>query len=94
MKFQRNPTRTQVVMIVLMATAFLALTIWAIPELVGVLSPESEDTYSEWVWDLPLWAVLTIATLHVIAGVLLVWSAGHFLEGYSARRKQEKRSRP
>ena len=85
---QRKPTRVQKAMIFLMALAFTALLLWAIPELIGVVSPAAEDTYSEWVWDLPLWAVLVIAGLHAVAGLLFVWSAGHFIEGY--RRRKEK----
>lgn len=91
--FRRAPTKVQKLMIVLMAIAFGALGIWLIPELIGVFSPAAEDTYSEWVWDLDLWAVLSIAGVHGIAGVVLVWSAGHFIEGYSRRRKLEKRTR-
>lgn len=87
-----KPTRVQWLMIGLMAVAFGALLVWTVPELIGVFSPDQEDTYSEWVWDLPLWGTLIIVTLHGIAGVLLIWSAGHFLEGRSARRKIEKRS--
>lgn len=90
---RRKPTRIQKVMIVLMAIAFAALGLWAVPEVLGVLSETAEDTYSEWVWDLDLWAVIGIAALHGIAGVLMVWSAGHFIEGYARRRKVEKRTR-
>ena len=83
---QRKPTKVQVVMISLMAVAFTSLALWLIPEIKGILGKADEDTYSEWVWDLPLWATLTIALFHLVAGVLFVWSAGHFLEGWNARR--------
>lgn len=76
-------------MIVLMGVAFGALALWLIPELIGVFSLAAEDTYSEWVWDLDWWAVLSIAALHGVAGVTLVWSAGHFIEGYRRRRREE-----
>lgn len=89
MKFRRSPTKVQKVMIALMAVAFGALGLWLIPELIGVFSPAVEDTYSEWVFDLPPVWVLAIAGLHGVAGVVLVWSAGHFIEGYSRRRKEE-----
>lgn len=83
---QVAPTKVQKGMIGLMAVAWTSLLLWLVPEVTGILSPDAEDTYSEWVWDLPLWAILCIAVLHVIAGVLFIWSAGHFLEGWSARR--------
>jgi hypothetical protein len=86
MEKQRKPTPIQKVMIGLMAVAFASLALWLIPEVRGILGKEAEDTYSEWVWDLPLWATLTIAAFHLIAGVLFVWSAGHFIEGWAARR--------
>lgn len=73
-------------MIVLMIPVWVSLFLWLIPEVRGIVDPAAEDTYSEWVWDLPLWAMLTIAALHLVAGVLFVWSAGHFIEGFSARR--------
>lgn len=85
---RRAPTKVQVLMIVLMGIAFTALLLWAVPEVIGVVSPEAEDTYSEWVWDLPFWGVLLVAGLHGVAGVLFVWSAGHFIEGWSRRRRK------
>ena len=93
MIFRRRPTRVQWVMIALMAIAFAALLLWVVPEVLGIASPEAEDTFSEWVWDLPLPAVVLIALLFGIAGVLFVWSAGHFIEGYRRRRGIEKKDR-
>lgn len=83
---QRKPTPVQVAMITLMGLAYFFMATWLIPEVKGVLDPAAEDTYSEWVWDLPGWAVLSIAAFHLVAGVLFVWSAGHFIEGWNARR--------
>ncbi len=83
---QRKATPIQKTMIGLMAVAFLSLGLWLIPEVRGIFSKQPEDTYSEWVWDLPLWAMLAIAAFHLVAGVLFVWSAGHFIEGWQARR--------
>ena len=87
---RRRPTPIQTVMIVLMAVAFAALLAWTIPEVMGVLSPETEDTYSEWVWDLSGWQMLGIAGLHMTAGILFVWSAGHFIEGWKRRRPHDR----
>lgn len=83
---QRKATGVQNLMIGLMLIVWGSLFMWVVPEVRGIFNPADEDTYSEWVWDLPLWAVLTIAGLHLIAGVLFVWSAGHFIEGYMGRR--------
>jgi hypothetical protein len=77
-------------MIVLMAVAFAALLLWVIPEMLGVLSPNVEDTFSEWVWDLPWWAIGAVSILFVTAGLLMIWSVGHFWEGYVDRRRKEK----
>ena len=90
MKYQRRPTTVQTVMIVCMGVAFGALFIWLVPELLGAFSPAAEDTYSEWVWDQPLWQVLTIASLHMVAGIAFIWSAGHFIEGWKRRRDDER----
>lgn len=81
-----KPTKSQKAMIALMAVVWASLALWLIPEVRGVFNPNVEDTYSEWVWGLPLWAVLTLAVFHVVAGVLFIWSAGHFIEGWSRAR--------
>lgn len=86
---QVKPTRVQKVMIALMSGAIGLLALWLIPELAGVLSPEAEDTFSEWVWDLPLAAVIAISLLFVVIGVTFTWAAGHFIEGWRARRGEE-----
>lgn len=85
-KHRRSPTEVQRLMIFLMALAYGSLAVWLVPEIKGILSPASEDTFSEWVWDLPGWVMLSIAAFHLVAGVLFVWSAGHFVEGWAARR--------
>jgi hypothetical protein len=77
-------------MIGLMGAAFLAMFLWVIPELIGVFSEEAEDTFSEWVWDLPLWAILVIVVLFCVAGLLMIGASWHFLEGYGRRRRKEK----
>lgn len=78
-------------MIALMGLAFGALAAFLVPELIGVLSPGTEDTFSEWVWDLPTWAVWVVSVLFVLAGVPLIWAAGHFLEGNSRRKPKWRR---
>lgn len=85
---QREPTEVQKWMIGLMGCALLFFGAWLVPETVGVLSSGSEDTFSEWVWDLPLWAVLTASAISGLIGFLAVWAAGHFIEGWARRRKK------
>ena len=88
--FRRAPTKVQALMVGLMVIALTALLAWVVPELIGVFSENAEDTYSEWVWDLPFWGVATIVVLQCIAGLLLIGSSWHFLEGYGRRRRIEK----
>ena len=77
-------------MIVCVAVIVFALIAFAVIELSGVFDPAGEDTFSEWVFDLPLGWVLTIAGLSVVVGVVVVWSGGHYLEGWARRRKLER----
>ena len=76
-----------------MSIAFGSMLLWAIPELIGSFSPEAEDTYSEWVWDLPFFWLMVIVGLQTIAGLLMIGSNWHFIEGYFRRRKIEKNRR-
>ena len=88
--FRRTPTRRQWVMIVLMAIAFAALLLWLIPEFMGVFSADVEDTYSEWVWDLPLWALLVLSGFQAVIGLVMIASIWHYLEGWARRRRIER----
>jgi cytochrome bd-type quinol oxidase subunit 2 len=92
MEFRRSLTRVQKIMASLMTGVFLLLAVWLVPEIAGVISPEAEDTYSEIIFDLPWLAVLAVSALHLVAGVVFVWSAGHFIEGYRRRRGIEKQN--
>ena len=89
-KFRVKPTKTQAFMVGLMVIAFSAMLLWVVPEMVGVFSPAAEDTYSEFIWDLPFWAVVVVVLLQCAAGLLLIGSSWHFLEGYGRRRRIEK----
>lgn len=82
----RRMTKPQKWLAFLMTLVFLVLAVWLIPEIAGVLDPAAEDTYSEIIFDLPLGWVLLISLLHLVAGVVFVWSAGHFIEGYRRRK--------
>lgn len=90
MRFRVSPTRVQWVMIALMGVAYLAMLAWVYPELVGVISPDFEDTYSEWVWDAPSAVFWFVTIFHVLAGVLMIGSAWHFIEGRVRRRRLER----
>lgn len=89
MEFQVKPTRPQIVLIALMGLSLLMALFWVIPEMMGVFSTGAEDTYSEWVFDLPLFWVLVIVAVHLLWGILLIGSAWHFLEGWGRRRRIE-----
>jgi len=91
--FQRHLTRAQWIMIVLMGIAFAALIGWLVVELSGIFGGTAESTFSEWVFDLHISAVIAVALLFVVTGILFVWSAGHFIEGYARRRRIEARTK-
>lgn len=90
MKYRVRPTLSQWAMILLMGLAAAALLGWLGFELAGAFSTQREDTYSEWVWDLPLWAVLSVIGLQVIVGIAAIGSAWHFIEGWARRRRRER----
>ena len=91
MKFKVAPAnKAQWVMVILMTIFWVSALVWVVPELIGVFSEAAEDTYSEVIWDLPIWAMLTVTGLHILGGVLLLGSAWHFVEGYGRRRRIEK----
>ena len=73
--------------------AFLAFFVFLIPEIIGVISPAAEDTFSEWVFDLPIGWILVISVLFAVAGLALIWAAGHFIEGWRRRRGIERRNK-
>lgn len=77
-------------MIALMVVVYGALSLWLYPEIIGIISPAAEDTFSEWVWDAPAVAFWFITIFHFLAGAAFLWSAGHFVEGRIRRRKLEK----
>lgn len=86
---QHKPTPPQVLMIVLLSISVLFFGLWLIPEVIGVIDPATEDTFSEWVWDLPFPFVLFISTVSLFIGVLAVWAAGHFVEGWYRRKESD-----
>lgn len=76
-------------MLALMGAVAVLLIVWAVYEIRGIVSPQGEDTYSEWFFDLPLWALIPLSILHLTAGILFVWSSLHFVEGWIRRRQHE-----
>ena len=71
-----------------MAVAVVSLVTFAVIELVGVFNVTPEDTFTEWVADLELWAVLAIGGFSALVGVFAIWSMGHYLEWWGARRRK------
>ena len=90
MKYRRPPTPPQWAMLSLMGGVFVLLAIWAAWELVGIFNAAPEDTYSEWFFDLPLGWLIPLAGLHLVTGILFVWSSLHFIEGWVRRRQHER----
>lgn len=82
-------SRPQKIMAALMSGAFLLLAAWLVPEIKGIIDGRPNDTYSEIITRLPWPAVIAVSVLHLIAGVLFVWSAGHFIE-HRLRRKSDR----
>lgn len=78
-------------MIALLTIALAAIVAFAVPEVAGIISPGAEDTFSEWVWDLPLWAVLSISLVFSVVAVIAAWAGVHFIEGYVTRRRKERK---
>lgn len=85
----RRATRTQKIMALLMGAAFILLGIWLIPEIIGIVSPATEDTYTELVRDQPAPIFWPIVFAHGAAGFASVWAAGHFIE-----HRRRVRNRP
>lgn len=77
-------------MIACIATAFLALAVFVVPEVVGIINPASEDTFSEWVWDLRLPGVIAISAVFMVVAIIAAWAAVHFIEGWVERRRRER----
>ena len=68
-------------MLGIMACVALLMVPWLWYEISGIFSPAGEDTYSEWFFDLSWWLLIPLSVVHLVAGVLLVWAAIHFIEG-------------
>ena len=92
MTYRRAPTAPQRRLIVYMLAAVVAMAFWTEVEVRGVLSPAEEDTYSEWVWDLPAPVVGGFAVFHALVGLVSSWAALHFIEGHVARRLGRSRA--
>ncbi len=88
--FRKLATKPQKWMIWSMIAAYVALLTFLVVEVIGVTSAQPEDTLSEWVWDLPFPAVVSIALLFFLTGLAFIWAGGHFIEGYGRRRMIEK----
>lgn len=68
---------------------YFGFIVFAIPEVLGILDPAPEDTFSEWVWDLPLWGTLFFVVTFAVVALIGAWASIHFVEGYVARRRRE-----
>lgn len=91
--FQRRPTPAQWVMIVCAAVILVALIVFGIWEIRGIVDPTLEDTFSEWVWDLDLWVLVPMTGISLILAIVFGWFTIHIWEGYVRRRRRERRLR-
>ena len=76
---QVAPTRAQWIMIFFLSLIVIGLVGAGIYEIKGIIDPATEDTISEWVFDLPTWANTTISIASFILGGILSWSAIHYV---------------
>lgn len=81
---QRKPTRSQWWMIGFMVLIIIGLFGFAFFEIRGIIDPAPEDTFSEWVFDLPTWANLLISSVSIALGAILSWSAIHYVADKNA----------
>ena len=92
---KRKATPVQKFMIACIGVIFVALVIFAVPEIIGIFSPATEDTFSEWVFDKPRWFVYSFGSLSFIVGGIIGWSGLHYIEGSHRRhppRAKESRN--
>lgn len=90
MKYQVEPTLAQRVMIVCAVIILIALIIFGVWEVRGILSGIPEQTFSEWVWDLSLWVLVPLTTISLILAIVFGWFTIHVWEGYVTRRRRER----
>lgn len=76
---QVAPTRPQKIMAFFMGMVVVGLLGFTYWEIKGILSPELEDTWSEFVFDWPTWANLTLGVASIIVAVFAAWSAIHYI---------------
>lgn len=86
---QVAPTRSQKIMLFFMSMILAGLIGFTIVEVRGILSPLPEDTFSEWVFDLPTWAILVIDVPFVAVAVIAGWASIHFLVDRNAAWRGE-----
>lgn len=91
MIYQRDPTPAQWVMIICIAVILVALIIFGIWEINGILSGIPEQTFSEWVWDLEVWALIPFTAVSMVLTIVLGWFTLHIWEGYISRRRRERK---
>ncbi len=89
-KYQVKPTPAQWVMIICAAIILVALIVFGIWEIAGIISPELEDTFSEWAWDLDPVVLIPLTFITMILTIVFGWFTIHVWEGYVNRRRREK----
>lgn len=64
----------------LMGGAIALLAAWLVPELRGILNPNSSETYTAWVVERPYIQFLLIVLVHIIVGLSFIVSVGHLFD--------------
>lgn len=91
MSHQLKPTPAQWVMIACAAIALVALIVFGVWEIRGIIDPALEDTFSEWVWDLDLILLIPLTAISLILAIVFGWFTIHIWEGYVMRKRLSHR---
>ena len=76
---QVAPTRPQKWMIFFMLLIIVGLAGFVFWEVKGIIDPALEDTWSEFVFDWPIWANVTLGIVSIVVAVFAAWSAVHYI---------------
>jgi len=66
-------------MIFFMLLIIVGLAGFVFWEVKGIIDPALEDTWSEFVFDWPIWANVTLGLVSIVVAVFAAWSAVHYI---------------
>lgn len=86
-----KPTPVQWAMLILFGLALLLLIPFGVIEIIGIIDPAIEDTFSEYWFDVQNpWLFWPFAIGSTVAGAILTWSGLHYIEGRIRRKDKPK----